>query len=188
MEILLRCAVPDQPGKLAMLAGAIGEAGGDIEAVDVVESERGMALDDLFVRVSGPEGLRAVVERVRTVEGVELIHAGPSRGHPGDAVTRAAIGLEAILSGAMTMEHGVEALVGGLLRATQVTLEPPDTAPVANDRLLVLPFGGRALVLRRDYRFTATEIDRARSLLRVCREAARTVAARPQSDAVDNPF
>lgn len=171
-----------------MLAGAIGEAGGDIEAVDVVESERDIALDDLFVRVSGPEGLRAVVERVRTVEGVELIHAGPSRGHPGDAVTRAAIGLEAILSGAMTMEHGVEALVGGLLRATQVTLESPDTAPIANDRLLVLPFEGRALVLRRDYRFTATEIDRARSLLRVCSEAARTIAAGPQSGAVDNPF
>ncbi|MGH8907350.1 MAG: ACT domain-containing protein [Egibacteraceae bacterium] len=174
MEILLRCAVPDRPGALAALAGAIGSAGGDIEAVDVVESEDGTALDDLFVRVSGPEGLRAVVENVRAVEGVKLIHAGPSRGHPGDAVTRAAIGLEAILSGAMTIEHGVEALVGGLLRATRVTFEAPDDAPACNDRVLVLPFAGHALVLRRDYRFTETEIDRARSLLRVCREAVRT--------------
>ncbi|MGH8933041.1 MAG: ACT domain-containing protein [Egibacteraceae bacterium] len=175
MEVMLRCAVPDEPGRLAELAGAIGEAGGDIDAVDVVESGNGMALDDVFVRVDGPDGLRCVVENVRAVKGVELVHAGPSRGHPGDGVTRAAIGLEAILSGAMTMEHGVEALVGGLLRATRVTLDPPEKAPPGNDRVLVLPFRGRALVLHRDYRFTETEIDRARSLLRVCREAARAV-------------
>jgi len=178
MEVMLRCAVPDKPGRLAELAGAIGRAGGDIEAVDVVESEQGMALDDLFVRVDGTDGLRSVVAHVRAVEGIELIHAGPSRGHPGDAVTRAAIGLEAILSGAMTMEHGVEALMGGPLRATQVRLYLPEAAPHCNDRVLVLPFEGRALVLRRDYRFTATEIDRARSLLRVCREAARAVGER----------
>jgi hypothetical protein len=187
MEIMLRCAVPDRPGSLAALAGAIGEAGGDIEAVDVVESEDGVALDDLFVRVGSPEGLRAVMERVRVVEGVKLIHTGPSRGHPGDAVTRAAIGLEAILSGAMTMEHGLEALLGGLLRASQVTLEPTESAPRPNDRLLVLPFAGKALVLRRDYRFTETEINRAHSLLRVCCEAARAVGEGNHSDAVENP-
>jgi hypothetical protein len=176
MEILLRCAVPDRPGRLAALAGAIGDAGGDIEAVDVVESGNGTALDDLFVRVEGPDGVRAVVNRVRSVDGVELIHAGPSRGHPGDAVTRAAIGLEAILSGAMTTEHGVGALAGGLLRATSVVLVPLQDAPPANDRTLVLPFAGRVLVLRRDYRFTDTEVERAQALLGVCREAARAAA------------
>jgi hypothetical protein len=188
MEIMLRCAVPDRPGALAALAGAIGEAGGDIEAVDVVETEGGVALDDLFVRVDGAEGLRAVVERVRAVEGVQLIHVGPSRGHPGDAITRAAIGLEAILSGAMTMEHGIEALIGGLLRASQVTLEPTGSMPRGNDRVLVLPFAGRALVLRRDYRFTETEIDRARALLRVCRVAARVVDVGKHLGSIDNPL
>lgn len=172
---MLRCALPNRPGRLAELAGAIGEAGGDIEAVDVVESGNDIALDDLFVLVDGPEGLRAVVVRVQALEDVELIHAGPSRGHPGDAVTRAAIGLEAILSGAMTLTHGVQALLGGLLRASSATFEPADKAPPSGDCLLVLPFAGQILVLRRDYRFTDTEIDRARALLRVCREAARTL-------------
>jgi hypothetical protein len=33
---LLRVAVPDRPGALGALATAIGRAGGDIKAVDVV--------------------------------------------------------------------------------------------------------------------------------------------------------
>jgi ACT domain len=177
MEIMLRCALPDQPGRLAALTGAISEAGGDIEAVDVVESKDGIALDDLFVRIDGTDGLRAVVARIQALEGVELIHAGPSRGHPGDAVTRAAIGLEAILSGAMTLTHGVQVLLGGLLRASSITFEAADQPPLGDDCLLVLPFADQTLVLRRDYRFTDTEIDRARALLRVCGEAARTLGS-----------
>jgi hypothetical protein len=175
MEIMLRCALPDRPGRLAVLAGAISEAGGDIQAVDVIESADGTALDDLFLRVDGTDGLRTVVAQVKTLKEVKLIHAGPSRGHPGDAVTRAAIGLEAILSGAMTLTHGVQALLGGLLRASAVTFERPDQAPLDDDCRLVLPFVDQILVLRRDYRFTDTEIDRARALLRVCSEAARTL-------------
>lgn len=172
---MLRCALPDQPGRLAALAGAIGEAGGDIEAVDVVESGGDIALDDLFVSVDGPEGLRSVLAGIQALDDVELIHTGPSRGHPGDAITRAAIGLEAILSGAMTLTHGVQALLGGLLRASSITFESADHPPPSDDCLLALPFAGQILVLRRDYRFTDTEIDRARALLRVCREAARTL-------------
>lgn len=172
---MLRCALPNRPGRLAALAGAICEAGGDIEAVDVVESGDDIALDDLFVLVDGPEGLRAVVTGVQALGDVELIHAGPSRGHPGDAVTRAAIGLEAILSGAMTLTHGVQALLGGLLRASSVTFVPADQAPSRDDCLLTLPIAGQILVLRRDYRFTDTEIDRAHALLRVCCEAARAL-------------
>jgi hypothetical protein len=175
MEIMLRCALPNRPGRLAALAGAIGEAGGDIQAVDVVESTADIALDDLFISVDGPAGLRAVVAGVQALKDVELIHAGPSRGHPGDAVTRAAIGLEAILSGAMTLTHGVKALLGGLLRASSITFEPADHPPLSDDCVLMLPFADRILVLRRDYRFTDTEIDRARALLQVCREAARTL-------------
>ena len=52
-------------------------------------------------------------------------------------------------------------------------LVPPQQAPLSDDRTVALPFAGRVLVLRRDYRFTETEVDRARALLRVCREAAR---------------
>ncbi len=180
MELMLRCAVPDRPGALATLAGAIAEAGGDIQAIDVVESADGMALDDLLVVVE-PDALRTLVDHVRAVDDVALVHAGPSRGHPGDAVTRVALGLESLLNGAMTLEHGVGVLVGGLLRASVAALQHVDDAPEEGDRVLVLPFDGQALVVRRDYRFTATERQRAPALLRACVEAGRaTRAAAPR--------
>ncbi|WP_300599205.1 ACT domain-containing protein, partial [uncultured Nocardioides sp.] len=34
---MLRVELPDVPGSLGRLAGAIGEAGGDIEAIEIVE-------------------------------------------------------------------------------------------------------------------------------------------------------
>lgn len=174
MEVMLRCSVPDRPGALALLAGTIGQCGGDIQAVDVVEHENEQALDDLVVVFDDPAHLSNLVERIRRLEDVELVHVGPSRGHPGDAVTRLAVGLEAILSGAMTLEHGVRALLGGLLRASSAELVDGPIPPGAGKRL-VLDVGDRHLVLQRDYRFTSTERERAEATLRVALEAARSV-------------
>lgn len=174
MEVVVRCSVPDRPGALAALAGAIGQAGGDIQAVDVVEQSGREALDDLVVVVDDATQLSALLDRVREVPGLTLVHAGPSRGHPGDAVTRLAVGLEAVLNGAMTLDSGVQTLLGGLLRASSAEIVPADRAPGGTDKRLVLPFDDRALVLSRDYRFTSTERERAQALLRVALEAAGT--------------
>jgi hypothetical protein len=175
MEVILRCAVPDRPGALAAVAGAIGHAGGDIEAVDVVESADGVALDDLVV-VIAEGGLPALLAGVQAVEGVEVVHAGPSRGHPGDAVARLAIGLQSLLNGAMSADDAVVTLVGGLLRASSATIMPrAEAAPALDHRTLVLPFDDAALVLRREYRFTHTERERAVAILRACLEALERV-------------
>ena len=40
MPFLLRVELPDVPGSLGRVAGAIGEAGGDIEAIEIVEKRR----------------------------------------------------------------------------------------------------------------------------------------------------
>jgi len=172
MEIMLRCSVPDRPGALGELTGAIGRFGGDIQAVEVVETEDGRALDDLVIVVE-PEGLTRLMDGVRGLPDVEVVHVGPSRGHPGDAVTRLALGLQSLLDGAMTEENGVSALVGGLLRADSVDLVPAREAPRGNARTLVLPFDDRALVVRRVYRFTDTERERTEALVRVTLQAAR---------------
>jgi hypothetical protein len=174
MEVMLRCSVPDVPGALAVLTGAIGESGGDIQAVDVVEhSPEGVALDDLVVVFEDTHQVSDLVERIRRLEGAELIHVGPSRGHPGDAVTRLAVGLEAMLSGAMTLEHGVRTLLGGLLRASSAEVVEARSAPAASGKTLVLSIGDRVVVLTRDYRFTMTERERAEATLRVALEAGR---------------
>lgn len=172
MEVMLRCAVVDRPGGLAALANAISEAGGDIQAVDVVETHDGVALDDLVV-VIDPARLRRLADTVRSVEGVTLVHAGASRGHPGDAIFRVAVGIEALLCGAMTVDHGVRSLLSGLLRASDAVLCAPDDAPRPMPNVLVLDAGEQVLVMRRDYRFTATERQRAEAVLRACLEAAR---------------
>jgi hypothetical protein len=177
MEVMVRCSVRDRPGALAVLAGTIGEVGGDIQAVDVIEhSDDGTALDDLVVVVEDAQMLSTLVDKIRGLEGVTLIHAGPSRGHPGDAVTRLAIGLEAILQHAMTLDHGVCALLGGLLRASSAELVDAAHAPAMLGKRLVLPMDSRVLVLTRDYRFTATERERAHAMLRVAIRAAQSGA------------
>lgn len=174
MELMLRCEVPNRPGALATLAGVVAEAGGDIQAVDVVESGSRAALDDLVVVVDGPAQAADLIARLRALPDVVLVHAGPSRGHPGDAVIRLALGLESVLNGAMTLEHGLQALVGGLLRATHAEVVDAADAPQPGDTLLVLPFDGRALVIGREYRLTDTERERAAAILRAALEAMHT--------------
>ena len=172
MELVLRCEVDDIPGRLAILAGVIGDAGGDIQAVDVVgKGGDGRVLDDVIV-VGEPEVVRAVVDAVAAADAVRLIHAGPSRGHPGDAVTRLAVGLEALFSGSADFDRGLRTLVSGLLQASSVGLVAAGQAPEATRRRLVLPLDSRVLVVARDYPFTDAELDRARSLVRLCLLAA----------------
>jgi hypothetical protein len=173
MELMLRCAVPDRPGALAQLATAISAVGGDIHAVDVVEHHDGRALDDLEI-ILDEARVPALLDRVSAVTGVEVVHAGPSRGHAGDAVTRLSIAMVALLDGTAEVRNGIRTLVGGLLLARSAELVKPTEAPDDDQRVLVLDVGGEALVLRRDYRFTATERQRAQALLLLARRAMAT--------------
>ncbi|HSJ45058.1 MAG TPA: ACT domain-containing protein [Euzebyales bacterium] len=171
MELMLRCALPDRPGALAKLASAISAVGGDIHAVDVVEHDDGRALDDLEV-ILDEEHVPTLLDRLATLDGVSVIHAGPSRGQPGDAVTRLSIGIESLLDGSAEARRGVCTLIGGMLHARAAEFVPASQAPDGHDRrVLVLDAGHEMLVLRRDYRFTTTERERAMALLRLAQRA-----------------
>jgi hypothetical protein len=53
MPFLLRVELPDVPGSLGKVASAIGEAGGDIEAIEIVEHRAdGTAVDDVLLETS----------------------------------------------------------------------------------------------------------------------------------------
>lgn len=171
MEITLRCDVPDRPGTLAALAGAISQAGGDIVSVDVVETANDRALDDVGIVIDASR-IQQLIDAVRAVDGLVLIHAGPSRGLPGGAVARLALGVESLLNGAMTLEHAVTTLLGGMLAASRSEFVAQGTAPPASDTTLVFDFDHQHLVVQRDYRFTDTERSRAAAVLRACLEAA----------------
>jgi hypothetical protein len=176
VEVMLRVQMPDRPGELAKVAGAVGAVGGDIQAVDVVEAGGIDALDDLYVVV--PEGgLRPLIEQIEALPDVTLVHATASRGHLGDDVGRVALVLQSLLDGAMVPEHAVSSLVSGLLHASASVLPEGSPLPAATPSLLVVPFAREWVVVRREYRFTQTEQERLTAVLRACEVATRNRAA-----------
>ena len=72
---LLRLILPDRPGSLGTVAGALGEVGADIHAIEIVEHRRenGTAVDDIVVDV--PTGVLPdrLVSACNSVPDVEVI-------------------------------------------------------------------------------------------------------------------
>jgi ACT domain-containing protein len=73
MPFLLRVELPDVPGSLGRLAGAIGEAGGDIEAIEIVEKRDGTAVDDVLLEIAPGTMPDSVVSAVNGLDGVSVI-------------------------------------------------------------------------------------------------------------------
>ena len=73
MPFLLRVELPDVPGSLGRLAGAIGEAGGDIEAIEIVEKRGGTAVDDVLLEIAPGTMPDSVVSAVNGLDGVNVV-------------------------------------------------------------------------------------------------------------------
>lgn len=61
MIFVLRISLPDVPGSLGRVASAFGEGGVNILTLDVIDSEDGVAIDDL--RVEAPDGMQEALRR-----------------------------------------------------------------------------------------------------------------------------
>jgi malate dehydrogenase (oxaloacetate-decarboxylating) len=70
----LRVHLDDRPGAFARLAGAIGEAGGLLGAIDLVRVERGKKVRDVVVLAADEHHIARVVEAVRALDGIEVEH------------------------------------------------------------------------------------------------------------------
>jgi hypothetical protein len=80
MSYLLRVVLPDRPGMLGAVATAIGQAGGDIVSLDVVEHGPEGAVDDLLVQLP-PGGLADVlITSAQSVPGVVVESLRPYLG------------------------------------------------------------------------------------------------------------
>ncbi len=80
MPYLLRVELPDVPGSLGRLATAIGEAGGDIEAIEIVEkSHQGWAVDDVLLETA-PGAMPDSI--VSACNALEACGSSGSRGTP----------------------------------------------------------------------------------------------------------
>jgi hypothetical protein len=65
--------LPDVPGSLGRLASAIGESGGDIEAIEIVEKREGEAVDDVLLEMAPGAMPDSVVSACNQLDGVEVL-------------------------------------------------------------------------------------------------------------------
>ena len=74
MTFLLRVQLPDVPGSLGRVASAIGEAGGDIEAIEIVDkSVDGTAVDDVVLTMMPGAMPDSVVSACNALDGVIVL-------------------------------------------------------------------------------------------------------------------
>lgn len=75
MPYLLRVELPDVPGSLGRLASAIGMAGGDIEAIEIVEKrhDSGTAVDDVLLEMAPNAMPDSIVSACTALEGVRVV-------------------------------------------------------------------------------------------------------------------
>ncbi len=74
MPFLLRVELPDVPGSLGRVASAIGEAGGDIEAIEIIEKRGdGTVVDDVLLETAPGAMPDSVVSACNRLDGVQVI-------------------------------------------------------------------------------------------------------------------
>jgi ACT domain len=74
MPFLLRVELPDVPGSLGRLASAIGEAGGDIEAIEIIEKgPDGVAVDDVLLETVPGALPDSIVSACTALDGVRVL-------------------------------------------------------------------------------------------------------------------
>jgi len=73
VPFLLRVELPDVPGSLGRMATAIGEAGGDIEAIEIVEKGDGTAIDDVLLEMHDGAMPDSVVSACNALDGVRVM-------------------------------------------------------------------------------------------------------------------
>jgi len=74
MAFLLRVELPDVPGSLGTLASALGAAGADIEAIEIVEHRPdGTAVDDVLLELPGGLMPDVLVSACHRLDGVQVV-------------------------------------------------------------------------------------------------------------------
>ena len=70
----MRVRIVNKPGRLARVLNAIAELKGDPGAIDVVSSSRDFKVRDITVAARDDEHAQAMIECVRRLKGIEVIH------------------------------------------------------------------------------------------------------------------
>ncbi len=73
-SLTIRLEIENQPGMLGKVTSAIGKAGGDIGAIDLVEVRKKTLIRDLTFKASDERHGQQVVERLKAIEGIKVVH------------------------------------------------------------------------------------------------------------------
>jgi malate dehydrogenase (oxaloacetate-decarboxylating) len=73
-SLTVRLTIQNKPGMLGKVTSAIGKGGGDIGAIDLVEVGRSTITRDITFKTSGERHGAQMVERLRALEGVEVVN------------------------------------------------------------------------------------------------------------------
>ncbi len=74
-SLTLRIKIHNKPGKLGEITTAIGRAGGDIEAVDIVSVGKDFLIRDITVNAFSEQHDKEIVAAVNAIDGVEVVNA-----------------------------------------------------------------------------------------------------------------
>lgn len=168
--------IEDRPGRLGLLATAVGGAGCNILALHVVgePADDGAVTDELLVRV--PDG----------IDPAAVTTAIEQAGVPCTLLVRAdAVELADPATTALALARMVAADPGSAPRAVATLLRARLVDPAAPDpggSTHVLRVGGVHLRLGRAWPFTATELSRAAALLELAAQLALRAPAAPDPD------
>ena len=72
-SLRLRVEMPRGPGSIARVAGAIGDTGGTIGSIEVIEAGQADAVRDIIVDCLGPDHGADIVEALEAIDNVRLI-------------------------------------------------------------------------------------------------------------------
>src|SRR5436853_1380717 len=71
-SLTIRLEIDNQPGMLGKVTSAIGKAGGDIGAIDLVEVRKKTLIRDLTFKASDERHGQQVVERLKAIDGIKV--------------------------------------------------------------------------------------------------------------------
>ena len=146
-SLTLRVKLSSRPGTLGELTVAIGHAGGDIGAIDIVSVGRDAIVRDLTVNAASADHGKTIVDAARAVDGVEVINVSDRvflmhLGGKIEVVSKAPLKTRADLSMAYTpgVARVCEAIARDPEKAFTLTIKR-NTVAVVTDGTAVLGLG-----------------------------------------------
>ena len=73
-SLTLRVKIHNKPGKLGEITTAIGQAGGDIEGIDIVSVGKDFLLRDITVNAASESHDQQIVNSLQNIDGVEVVN------------------------------------------------------------------------------------------------------------------